>query len=320
MSKLGNIYLSYGHQFNIGVSNTYSYNILSGNNLPKNIIVISSPIDDENNDIGTYSLMCTDSLGNPVRLTYSIKEGNGLFVDNDVLYLNIDNETIKNSNGLYIDLSTIYSDIVLNENNILHIDNDKLSVISQSSRGVSKGDNNTIKNDEGMLYVDTENLQYSNNSTSTYGIITSSDDKILINNGVLSLNQDNLNKASNEEYGICHGDETTVSVINGKLQVNTKNLIKASESNYGIIDIDGNKILSNDGLLSINTDNLNIGDNNNIGVIDIDNSTIVLNDNNQITISYYDNIIKDIDDLRNDLNSYIIGLDKMKEDILSKIS
>ena len=319
MSKLGNIYSSYGQQFNIAIGNTYSYNVLSGVNLPKNIIIISSPIDEDNNDTGTYSLICTDSLGNPVRLTYTIQQGNGLSLDNDVIYLNIDNETIKNSNGLHIDLSNIYSDVILTNDNILQIDNDQLSIISQYSRGVSKGDNNTIKNDDGMLYVNTENLQYANNSTSTYGIITSSDNNISINNGVLSLNQDNLTKASNEEYGICHGDEITVSINNGILEVNTQNLERASESYYGIINIDNSKILSDNGLLSINTDNLNIADNKTIGIIDIDNSSIKLNDNNQITIPDYKTFNDDLDGLINDINSNITDLDNLKDDLLSKL-
>ena len=319
MSKLGNIESSYGQQFNIGIANTYSYNILSGTNIPKNIIIISSPIDDENNDIGTYSLMCTDSLGNPIRLTYCIKEGNGLSLKNDTLYLNIDNESIKDSNGLYIDLSTIYSDIVLKDKNKLYIDNSKISISSETNRGVSKVDNSTIKSNEGLIYIDTDNLQYSNNSTSTYGIITSSDENIVINNGILSLNEENLIKASNEEYGVCHGDESVVLIKDGIITINTQQLEKCNETSFGIVIVDNNKILSNNGILSINTDKLNKSDNNNIGIINIDNNTIKLNSNDQITIPEYNTFINDLDNLNFNLDSDINELTEIKNDILSKL-
>ena len=52
MSQLGYIYSSYGKHFNIGIANTYGENVLTGSNLPKNSIIISSPIDRDNEDLG----------------------------------------------------------------------------------------------------------------------------------------------------------------------------------------------------------------------------------------------------------------------------
>ena len=83
MSKLGYISNSYGKQFNISVANTYSYNVLNGSNLPVNSIIIASNVNENNNDTGSYSLIATDSVGSPVRLTYTIKEGNGLYYHSD---------------------------------------------------------------------------------------------------------------------------------------------------------------------------------------------------------------------------------------------
>ena len=96
MSKLGYIASSYGKQMNISIANTYSYNVLAGSNLPINSIIIASNIDENNNDTGTYSLIATDNEGNPVRLTYTVKEGNGLYynTDKDYISLNIDNNVI----------------------------------------------------------------------------------------------------------------------------------------------------------------------------------------------------------------------------------
>ena len=62
MSKLGNIYLSYGKEFKISIANTYSNIVLSGSNLPVNSIIISSNVDDNFEDTGSYSLIATDNL------------------------------------------------------------------------------------------------------------------------------------------------------------------------------------------------------------------------------------------------------------------
>ena len=107
MSQLGYIYNSYGTQFNIAVANTYAFNILNSNsNLPTNTIIISAPYD--NKDIGSYSLLATDNDGNPVRLTYTIQEGNGLNYKDDHLEINIDNDTIiEKENGLKVNLQNI---------------------------------------------------------------------------------------------------------------------------------------------------------------------------------------------------------------------
>ena len=76
MSKIGNIKLSYLNQFNIAFANTYSN--------------ISSNINENFEDIGSYSMIATDNEGNSVRLSYCIKQCNGLYADesnSDVLIM-----------------------------------------------------------------------------------------------------------------------------------------------------------------------------------------------------------------------------------------
>ena len=63
MSKLGYIQKSYGTNLEFGIANTYGYNILSGSNLPVNSIIIASPVDENNNDLGSYTLLATDYKG-----------------------------------------------------------------------------------------------------------------------------------------------------------------------------------------------------------------------------------------------------------------
>ena len=41
-------------------------------------LIISSPLDKSENDIGIYSLFAVDNDGKAVRLTYTIQEGNGI--------------------------------------------------------------------------------------------------------------------------------------------------------------------------------------------------------------------------------------------------
>lgn len=325
MTTLGNIYSSYGKAFNIAIANTYSNIVLSGNNLPENTIIISAPVDDKYEDIGTYSLLVTDNNGSPVRLTYTIKQGNGLVEDindKDTLYLYIDDKYIKDNEGLYINLSDIVSDtIYVNENNRLCVNTNKLKYSSSDNKGIVSVDGNTVKTDDDIIYINTEELNLANNSAGQYGIIAGGDSIINIDNGIISLNEDNLPLASDEDYGICKGDEYTVSVKgDSSLKVNTEHLNKATNDNYGIISVDNDKINSENGILKVNTDNLHKGNYVQKGIIGIDNNTITLNEDKQISVTNYENIVNDISYLVDSFNDISQKLNDLKEDILSQIN
>ena len=322
MSSIGNIKLSYGKQFNIAIANTYSNIVLSGSNLPANTIIISSNVDNEFNDTGSYSMIATDNDGNPVRLTYCIKQGNGLNVseDNkDVLILNIDNDSIKNTSvGLHIDLSSISENTIHQVDNKLTVNNDIINIASKLSRGIFKIDSKTILLDD-VLYVNTDKLNYSNNDTKTYGILKSSDDILTINNGVISINENNIPKASDKEYGIAKADENTITIDDNYLTVNTSHLMRADEENYGVISVDNNKIKVSEGILSVDTENLNKASVSIKGILSVDGKSINVNSGNQISVNNYSNMLNDLESLIGDLNNETESLNTIKEHILSQI-
>ena len=70
MSKIGNIKLSYVKQFNTAIANTYSN--------------LSSNINENFEDIGSYSMIATDNEGNHVRLTYCKKQCNDYMLMNQI--------------------------------------------------------------------------------------------------------------------------------------------------------------------------------------------------------------------------------------------
>lgn len=324
MSKLGNIYLSYGKELKLSVANTYSNIILSGSNLPVNSIIISSNVEDMNNDTGTYSLIATDNDGNPVRLTYCMKPGNGLGLsdtDADILELKIDNKSIKNSSsGLTIDLSFINSKNINKDNNILSVDIDRFPITSDNTKGLVSTDGKTILNDEDTIFVNTDELQYSDNSTGIYGIVSDTDGILSIDNGVISINEDKLPYAEADRYGTVKSDNNTVNIEDGIITINTDRLRNANYDEYGIINVDGVKIKSNDGSLYIDTNNLEHASHTNLGTICIDGDTIKVNNKDQITISSYKDILDGLTNINNKLNSEKAQFEEIKNSILSMIN
>lgn len=324
MSKLGNVNNSFGKQLNISIANTYSYILMNSTNLPSNTIIISSAVNNYNiDDIGSYSMVVTDNEGNPVRLTYCIQEGNGLQVsDNnkDVIYLNIDNETIQSGNsGLYIDLSNYNHNSIYNNDNILYVDTSKIDNSTSKLRGVISIDDISIKTSDDAIYVSTEKLSYSDNSTSTYGIISSGDKMFNINNGVISLNINNLPHASNDNYGVVKGDESSISCNGDYVKVNTDKLKLSSKDEYGIIAVDNNKIISNNGVLSVNSSNLNNATNLNKGTISIDNISVQLNKDNQIMVNNYLKMFQSLNKINDEIKNAKKTLDDIKNNILTDI-
>ena len=323
MSKLGNIYLSYGKELKISVANIYSNIVLSGSNLSVNSIIITSNIDDNFEDTGTYSLIATDNEGNPVRLTYCIKPGNGLNIsdnNSDILELKIDNKSIKNTTSeLNIDLSFINSVNLKTDNNILSVNTENFPTSSVLTRGILNIDGKTILSDEDTLFINTDSLNYSDNSTMTYGIVTYTDEILKIDNGIVSLQENMLPKASDNEYGVIISDNNTVSIEEGIINVNTVNLKHATENEFGIINVDNEKINVNEGILSVDTSKLNKATYSDIGTVCIDGNTIILNSDNQISIKNYDNIISGLNNLNVELSKEIDELNEIKNDILSQI-
>lgn len=303
MSKLGNIKESYGKQITFAVANTYSSNVLTSTSLPKNALIISSPtitdVQGNVHDYGTYGVIITDNVGNPVRLTYTIQQGNGLGADSsnsDILKLNIDGSTLTTNEQN--ELSVNKYNII--DNNTLVVNNDKIEVNIDGLQkcaldriGVVKIDNETIKTSiSGQIYVETENLDRANDSQ--YGIVTSDNNTVHIDsNGVLSVNTQNLNKATQWSLGVVKIDDETIKTTNGALYVNTSSLSRASNSVFGVAKADETTISAVSGVLSVNPDRLKHATQNQYGVVKFDDSIVV--NNGVASVKDYNNIVNNVE-------------------------
>lgn len=320
MSKLGNIYNSYGNQFSISIANTYSYNVLNGSNLPNNTIIISSNINDKLEDTGTYSLIVTDYEGTPIRLSYTIQQGNGLSVNDDILYLDIDNKTIKTSsyNSLYIDLTYLIDNSTITyTNNVLSVNVDNIKIADEDNKGILRVDGKTISSDEGKLYVQTSNLEYSNNLSNIYGIFTSESDSLIISNGIVSIDTESLDKCNENEFGIARCDENTLTIEeDGNINLDIDNLDRASNDKFGTIKCSDTIEINQDGEIQVNTNNLNKSSFYSDGIIKIDNDTVILDESGKyISIKDYNKILNDIEKISNSVDNTYKELNKIETNL-----
>ena len=152
MSRLSNIKETYGKQIGISIANTNGENVLASTLLPKNNIIIASPVNADANDIGTYAMFMTDNEGTPVRLTYVIEPGNGLNIDTnntDIIKLDIDSHSIQtNDNGELIFATGSLVDgisLTTNENGQFVVYTQNLPIASKEEYGVVGIDEQTIK-------------------------------------------------------------------------------------------------------------------------------------------------------------------------------
>ena len=327
MSKLGYIYESIGKKLNLSIANTYSENVINGNNLPENSLIISSPINEKNEDTGTYSILCSDYEGTGIRLTYSIQEGNGLYYSNktDSLSLNIDNRTIKTNSSydLTISLDKIVDGNTISfENSYLKVNEENLSISSDSNYGVAKLDTSTISSDEGKIFVNTSNLEYSDNASGTIGIVVGDGKGIISNNGLLDINESSIEYTSHLSKGIVRSDGYTIESNEGVLSVNTQNLDKATNDNYGISKVDNKKIkINSDDKIYIDTSNINIASELLYGIAKINTSTLEI-DNDTLSAKKFISVkeyIKKYYDLseeyRNKLNKIHAKTSTLNEDL-----
>ena len=245
MSKLGYIYSSYGKNFNICISNTYGVNVLNGSNLPSNSIIICSPIDEKGNDLGIYSIVATDFEGTPVRLTYSLQQGNGLSFKDDSIKLNIDGKTIIEEGGvLKVNLDNIIDNDTLKfKDSVLSIDIDSLKKSSSEDLGVFSVDGKSLVISDGVLTVNTQNLEYANSDSKQYGIAIGDGKTIYSDQGVLKLNTQNFDLATNDEFGMIMINDSTIDVNEGVLSVNTENIQRGDSEIFGIVKPNNNEII-----------------------------------------------------------------------------
>lgn len=304
MSKLGNIQESYGKPIIIAVANTNSSTVLGSTALPKNALIISSPLTEDSQgnvyDLGTYNMIMTDNYGNPVRLTYTIQQGNGLNVDSsntDIIRLDVDKNTlITNDYGkLTINKYNIIDNetLIVNNSNKLEVNVDNLTHASIDSLGVVKIDNETIKTTTtGQIYVETENLDRANDNQ--YGVVTSDNNTVHIDsNGILSVNTQNLTKATTSSLGVIKLDGKTIKSKNGVIYVSTEDLMPATQYNRGVAKVDGSTLSAVAGVVSVNSSELTHASNEQFGVVKFDSSIVL--ENGIVSIKGYNDIVTSVE-------------------------
>lgn len=261
MSRLGDIYNSYGAKFSVALANTYSYNVANAALLPKNTIILASPYDVSiNEDLGNVSMFVTDNDGTPVRLTYSISQENGLYVENDTIKMHLGDFLKENENNeISLDVENLIdNDTLVLDNGIIECKSKTLRTASRTQTGVFKIDNSTIKlSNNNQIYVDTQSLDLANNGSNSPGILYSDSDEISISNGVVSITDD-LRKCDSSTYGVCKTDGISIKSYSGVLSASIDGFNEASNNDFGICNADNRTTyIDNDNVIHANFDSLN---------------------------------------------------------------
>ena len=266
MSQIGNIYNSYGHEFNIAVANTTSENVLTAITLPPDMIIISTETNIETDeDTGKFSMIATDYEGTPVRLTYCMKEGNGLYSYNDVMSMHIDGVTIVESDSMTIDPEELSFDDTIdkNQNGYIGINVDALPKASAKKFGTVKVDGFTVRASKEKISVDTSSLDLA--SGQMPGICIGDGSTIIANSGKVDVPVDNLIKCSDSSFGVFKVDDSSISSKEGVISLNQTYLI--SDSHIGLVKPDARTIISADGTLQINGNGLTKASNVSAGTV-----------------------------------------------------
>ena len=317
MSQLGNIKTTYGKPFSIAIANTYASNISYNANLPKNTIIISAPVDTTTYEdmIGT-ALLVTDNNGEPVLLSKTLVEGNGIKYINDSIGLEIDNNTIKtNSNGeLYIDIASVINgstEIQIGNNGALDINENFVQRASDKKFGVAKADGKTIVADGGTLSVSTDKLDYANDMS--HGIVIGDSNTVNISNGVPNVIQDGLSKASSTNFGTLKPNGTTIIANDGVLSVVESSIV--ADENVGLLKVDGTTITSNNGMLSVNINNISKASSTTYGTIMFDESQFSISDDGTLNATTISGLSYSISNLQNRINIANANLDQIESEI-----
>lgn len=292
-SKVGNVEKMFNQNFSIVTTNASANDMLNfeqdvDESFINSSLIISSPCSDEGVDNGTPSLLITDYEGHPMRLTYTIKPGNGLVLGYtyalgksdslDTLSLAIDNDSLKTTKygNLYVDAKGLTEGSkYLSVSGINNVDLDINKI----------PDNNKIKvftddNYQQRLAVDAEtlidNVSLKVNVTGGNSIVNGfKDQKIAVNlgniidgatittaskngRGVLKVNTDFLNYATSTKAGIVKIDNSTIKINNNKqIYVDSKNLKAVTgKGGTGVVTIPaqgvGDLYVDNSGVLRVN--------------------------------------------------------------------
>ena len=225
MSQVGYVNNMYGNTLNFVTTNADGATVLKldGENvLTRNALIITSPTDENNNDLGTPSIIVTDTDGSPLRISYTMQPGKGLINEpnTDILRMNLDEHTIQSKKDSK-DLDAIYVNAyaLINHNSTLEvvdendlrvnvadiIDNSSLKTASRYIR-----DNKSFEDQSGKLYESDKIFV---------------DTSYIIDNFTLTTVNSNINKETGEIISE-DVDKTTLLNYNAqKISVNVKNIV-----------------------------------------------------------------------------------------------
>lgn len=295
-THLGKTVNNYGKKYGIVSTHLSGSELLSYSDLVPNSLIVSSPTlsngEDSEHLQSSHSLFFTDYEGNAARLTYTIIPGNGLVVNAyhwpwnsnekpytvDTLTFEIDHDSLKTTQDkgqLYVSKPDIIDNYTLMVHQEFGTPHTYIGVITANLEkatdvkyGITRGDNYTISANDGILNVNTENLQYADDTLNHNGIVRCNPDTpenayirtIEAIDGVLKVITSNLDRASADTVGVVKPDFTTTSTDeNGIISVLTNGLEYASPTSYGIVKPDNHTIQIRDnqpGVLYANAQNM----------------------------------------------------------------
>lgn len=338
MSQLGNTTLSFGREYNISTANCGGDQILASEALRANTLIANARIGADFNDTGSYSLFMTDGKGMPVRLTYTIQPGNGLYVDQndpDVLHMQIDNNSIMADDGdeLYVNKHNIIDGYTLAVNSVegdsakrgrISVVTANLDPATDVAYGIASSDRETFTTyidpeTPGQIRVNTQYLDTVDDDLNRDGIVRHSSlmsRTIKATDGKLQVETQNLEKAddASNKYGIVQGDRHTIFATEGIITVNTEGLDHASNTNFGIVKGDARTVNISDGVASVITSGLDHATTERYGTVCLDGYSIDVSPNNgkievkrfpeieallETNNSEHENFARDIEDLKN---------------------
>ena len=295
-TQLGKTTQNYGKRYSIVSTHLSGPQILESSDLISNALIVSSPTLENGEDLvgfqTSHSLFFTDYNGAAARLTYSIMPGNGLVVNAcnwpwdaddkpytvDTLTFEIDHDSLKttsNKGQLYVSKPDIIDNYTLMVHQEFGTPHSYIGVITANLEkatdvkyGITRGDNITISANNGILNVNTYNLDYADDTNNIAGIVRPNPDTpenayirtIEAMDGVLRVITTNLDRANEFNVGVVQPDFVTTSTDeNGLLSVLTNGLEYATETSYGIIRPDNHTIQIREnqpGVLYANAENM----------------------------------------------------------------
>lgn len=265
MSKVGDVDKMYGKNFSIVTTNASASDILNDNesSFIEASLILASPVDDYGNDLGYPTLLATDAEGKAIRLTYTIKPGNGLVLAytyasneqdfSEVISLAIDSDTLQTTEAgnLYVSAYGLTENseyISVDARNNIEvdivklIDNNRLVLTKMANSSSAESYlKNRITVDaskivDGITLISTENTNVANLSNFKTQLISvnlpniidnSTIKTILTPNGreVLAADSNKMDKATSSSYGVVKIDNSTIKTNpNGSIYVDTNKL------------------------------------------------------------------------------------------------